>query len=348
MSPRIRKVLAIVIAASLAGGAYYFAVVKSQKGPPPVKTTGVVEGVETNIASKVPGKLVFVGFREGDRVKAGDLLAALEDADISAAFLQAEASQRTAVSSLETGKANVETSRAQHKAAEEAVNSAVANRDSADAQLKQAEKDFNRSRELLGKGIISKSDYDLAETARNTRAAELAAAKAALAQAKAQLQAAAAAVTSVKGQLATLGDKVTEAERFVDLQKANLSYTKILSPVDATVEYRSHEPGEVVAAGNTILTLIDLKSLWVRLDLQQQDVDRVKVGARAEVTLERVPGKVFEGEVFDIGREGGFAVERDVTRGRQDITSFRTRIRIKDAQGILKPGMTVLVTIPVK
>ena len=106
------------------------------------------------------------------------------------------------------------------------------------------------------------------------------------------------------------------------------------------------EEGEVVSPGTSILTIVDPSTLWVRFDLEQRFVTKVRVGTKARVWLEHHPDMVFDGEVFDIGREGEFAVERDVTRGRQDIKTFRTRIKINDPKGILKPGMTVMVEIP--
>ncbi len=146
--------------------------------------------------------------------------------------------------------------------------------------------------------------------------------------------------------LSTLKAQVGAATQNVELQKARLGYANIYSPVDGVVEYRSLEEGEVVSPGTSIMTLIDPKSIWVRFDLEQRYVDIVKVGQKALIRLEGVPGKVINGTIYDIGREGEFAVERDVTRGRQDIRTFRTRIKVDDPEGILKPGMSVLVEIP--
>ena len=77
--------------------------------------------------------------------------------------------------------------------------------------------------------------------------------------------------------------RIAEASHNVELQRAHLTDTKIYSPVDAVVEYRSLEPGEVVSPGTSILTLIDLKNLWVRIDLEQGDITRVKPGQKAEI-----------------------------------------------------------------
>jgi multidrug resistance efflux pump len=149
-----------------------------------------------------------------------------------------------------------------------------------------------------------------------------------------------------QGQVLTLEARVAEARAAVELAQARLADARILSPVDAVVEYRALEPGEVVSPGQSILTLIDPSHLWVRIDLEQSYLERVRVGEKARVALENLPGRTFSAEVMDIGREGEFAVERDVTRGRQDIKTFRTRLRLLDGDGVLKPGMTVIVTIP--
>jgi hypothetical protein len=77
-------------------------------------------------------------------------------------------------------------------------------------------------------------------------------------------------------------------------------------------------------------------------------VNIIKNGQRSYIRLEGVPDRVINGTIYDIGREGEFATERDVTRGRQDIRTFRTRIKVDDPEGILKPGMSVLVEIPPK
>jgi len=347
MQNKAKKVFTAILIAAVAGAMYYYAVIyKKEAGPAPITTTGVVEALETNISSKIAGKLDFVGFREGDRVKKGDLVASLESADLDASVRQAEAAVRSAETSLASGHDAVENARAQVWVAEAGVKNAEAAVSGSEAQLVQAEKDLRRAKDLFAKGIISASDMDNAQTARDTKLALLDSAKASLAQARSNKTASAASLKQAQGNIATLKAGVAVAGEQADFQKAVLSYSKIYSPVDSVVEYRSLEPGEVAAPGTSILTLIDLDRLWVRMDLEQRFVSRVKAGQKAEITIEGMPGKVFEGTVFDIGREGEFAVERDVTRGRQDIKSFRTRMWVKDPDGILKPGMTVVVNIP--
>lgn len=340
-----KLLLLLVLAATAAVVIYYSAYYKKENGPKPIKTTGVVESLETDISSKVPGKLTFICCREGQAVKAGELVATLQNTDFEAALAQAESSLGAEQATLSSDKDVVENARAQIKVAQSNVENMKAQLAKAEAQLAQSEKDLGREQELFKKGIVAKADLDLAETTRDSRQADVEAAKAALVLSRNQVDAALASLKKAEGDLKTQDALIAAARHNVELQRAHLTDTRIYSPVDAVVEYRSLEPGEVVAPGTSILTLIDLKHLWVRIDLEQGDITRVKEGQKAEIRLERVPDKVFEGTVFDIGREGEFAVERDVTRGRQDIKTFRTRIRVNDPQGILKPGMTALVEI---
>ncbi len=347
MSGKTKKIFIIALLIAAAGVFYYYAArYKKETGPSPIRTTGVVEALETDIASKIAGRLDYVGFREGAHVRKGDLRATIESADLEASLRAAEAAVKSADATLASGYDAVKSAAAQVVAAAAAVKSAGAGVSRAEAQLDKSGKDLRRAAELFGKGIVARADLDAAQAANDTNAADLDAAGAALSKARADRSAASALLKQAEGSAAALKARVSEAQRQADYQRAALSYASIYSPVDAVVEYRSLEPGEVVAPGTSILTLIDLSRLWVRIDLEQRYITRVRAGQKAGITLEGMPGRVFTGTVFDIGREGEFAVERDVTRGRQDIKTFRTRMWVDNPGGVLKPGMTVIVRIP--
>ena len=346
MSPRVKKAAILTAIAAAVFILYFFLYKKNNSQPVSVNTTGTVEALEFSISPKISGKLTMVRYREGERVKVGELVAELQSTDLEAAYMQAVAALSAARSEASSGTDTVENARAQVAVARANVENQKAAIDHAQAQLAQSEKDLARSKELFGKGIVAKADLDLAETTRDTRAADLESAKATLKLSQAQVNAAEAALKKAQGDVKTLNAQSSAAAQNVEFQKARLADTKMYSPVDGVVEYRSLEEGEVVAPGTSIMTLIDPKSLWVRFDLEQRYVNIVKVGQKAYIRLEGMPGKVINGTVYDIGREGEFAVERDVTRGRQDIRTFRTRIKVEDPQGILKPGMSVLVEIP--
>ncbi|HEY3347127.1 MAG TPA: efflux RND transporter periplasmic adaptor subunit [Nitrospirota bacterium] len=342
--PSSKLFLGILVAAA-AFAVYYLLYMVKPEGPEPVRTTGVVEALEYSISSKIPGKVTAVKFSEGDQVKLGELIASIQNADLEASLKQAQstlvAAEATASSSIDL----VESARAQVKVAVAQVGANRAAVRRAEAQLAQADKDLARAKELFKRGIISRADLDQAETARESRAADLESAKASLALAQSGVSAAQAALKKAQGDVKTADAQANAARDTVAFQEARLADSQIFSPADGIVEYRSVEQGEVVSPGQSILTLYDAKSLWVRIDLEQRYTARVKVGDKANITIDGMPGKVLTGSVFDVGWLGNFATERDVTRGRQDIKTFRTRIKVENPEGLLKPGMTVEVEI---
>jgi HlyD family secretion protein len=344
---RNNKILiAVIIAAIIAVAAYVFLYSERQNGPEPVRTTGVVEGIETNISSKIAGRVTFIGFREGDAVKKGQLVARIENDDLQAA-LKASQAALNAEERTETSLGQVAANAADQVRVERAdVENQVAQARRSQSQFALAELNLSREKELYKKGIVAKADLDNVQTARDSAKADVDAAVASINLAKSKRTAAQASLDKAREDVATQKARVKQAKDNVSLSEAQLSYSYILAPSDGVVEYRSVEEGEVVAPGTSILTMVDLSTLWVRFDLEQRFITRVHVGTKARVWLEHHTDMVFGGEVFDIGREGEFAVERDVTRGRQDIKTFRTRIKINNPRGILKPGMTVMVEIP--
>ncbi|HLB25509.1 MAG TPA: biotin/lipoyl-binding protein, partial [Nitrospirota bacterium] len=276
-----RMILLVAVLAAVSALVYYFIAYRKEAGPEPVQTTGVVEALETNISAKIPGKLRYVAFREGDAVKRGDLIAELESEDLDAALAQARSAVRVEEDALTASRDVQEGARAQVRVARAEVEDARAKVSRADAQLDLADKDFGRAEELFSRGVTAKADIDRAGTQRDTARAEHRSAQAGLELAKSRLSAANASLRKTGTDVKTQGSRVAQAKDAARLAQARLSDTKIHSPVDAVVEYRSLEPGEVVSPGTGILTLIDLSGLWVRIDLEQRFAQRVRPGSKA-------------------------------------------------------------------
>lgn len=345
LSKRTVLILLAIVTVLIAA---YFLLREKGKEENVFRTTGIVEALEVEVESKIAGRIVFIGFREGDTVAAGELVAVLDQAEPDAVVKEARASLETARKSLAAGFAALDNAAARYRASLSDADRAGAELGRAGAELDLAEKDLKRAEELFEKGVIPSSELDRAVTARDTAAAGVSAANAALDASRGSATAAEASVNEAERNIDTLGAKVSEAESALGLAEVRLEDTKMYSPIDGMVDYRFLEEGETVAPGTPILTLVDTNDVWVRIGVDERFVGRIKQGQAADITLDYMPGKVFRGTVYDIGREGGFATERDVTRGRQDIRTFRTRIRVDDQEGILKPGMTVIATLPVE
>jgi RND family efflux transporter MFP subunit len=125
-----------------------------------------------------------------------------------------------------------------------------------------------------------------------------------------------------------------------------LGYTKIFAPLNGIVDTRAALQGEVVNPGQAIVTLINPDDLWVRADVPETDIDRIRLGDRLPVTLPS--GAVREGTVFYRGVDADYATQRDVSRTKRDIRTFEIRLRCDNRDRRLAVGMTAYVTLPLK
>jgi len=125
-----------------------------------------------------------------------------------------------------------------------------------------------------------------------------------------------------------------------------LGYTELRAPIDGIVDVRAARVGEVVTPGQPIVTLINPDDLWVRANIEETYIDRVRVGDKLKVRLPS--GEEREGTVFYRGVEAAFATQRDVSRTKRDIKTFEIRLRVDNKDRRLAVGMTAYVELPVE
>ena len=136
---------------------------------------------------------------------------------------------------------------------------------------------------------------------------------------------------------------VAAAQASVSYYSDQLADTTIRSPISGIVVSKNLEVGEWVTPGTAILTIDDLSTIWARVDVEETDLASIKVGGPAQVAMPGSPPQFYSGRVMAIGQEGQFATQTDVRRGRQDIRTFYVKVRLLQAGGDLKPGMTAEV-----
>lgn len=322
-------ILGIIGIIALFGALGVFLYLKGNKANTPISTAGVIEATEVNIGSKVSGRIKEIRFDEGDRVEKGEILIVLESEEIEAQLHQAEA--------------NLQAAKAEQENIEAGISLAKANISNVEAEIEKtrvivddAKRTVERYRDLLEKGILSQSEYDSAKTRYDTALAQL--------KSTAALhESARAGYNSALAQLKSAEARIRQATAAVTLYESQLKDTIIRSPITGTVILRTFEPGEIVASGVIILTIDDLDNLWARIDLEETKIGRISLDARAIVKANAISERSFTGRVIEIGEEAEFATQRDVTRGRQDIKTFRVKVSVPEGKGVLKPGMTVTV-----
>ncbi|WP_316827297.1 efflux RND transporter periplasmic adaptor subunit [Pedobacter miscanthi] len=267
---------------------------------------------EVKLSSEVSGEVVELKVKEGDIVKAGQLLCKVRPDVLQSGY------ERT-VASFNAQKASVAAAQQQ----------LVQNQ----ANFVNAEATYKRNVELFNKKVISVSEFDSAKAAYLTAKANLASAK--------------ENVTGAKFTLEQTGANVKEAG-------ANLAKTTIYAPVDGVVSKLSIELGDRILgtsqmAGTEIMRISNLSSMEVNVDVNENDITRVKVGDKASIEVDAFSDKKFRGVVTEIA-SSSTAVGTAVSTSVDQVTNFSVKIRITEElagkqQSIFRPGMSATVDI---
>jgi HlyD family secretion protein len=218
----------------------------------------------------------------------------------------------------------------------------------AEADLENARLNFERIEGLFRQGVESAQTHDQARTTYDSAKAhvdslrkQVQAAQAAVGLAKAnadQVTARRASLHATEHQLAAAGAQKEKAQ-------VRLNYTEIHAPISGIVDVRAALEGEVVNPGQAIVTLIDPDNLWVRADVEESYIDRIRLGQRLQVRLPS--GAVQDGTVFYRGVDADYATQRDVSRTKRDIKTFEVRLRCDNRERRLAVGMTAYVLLPI-
>lgn len=342
---RVIATIVVFIAVFLAIGV---SLLSRNRKPPVFHVTGIIDGVEVNLSSKVAGKISRISCNEGDKVQAGQVVITLESDDIKASLEQAMAGVERAKANVKVAEASIENSRANVLAAEAEVKSAAADLEKAGAQMEESRRQADRREDLYKKNLIAKESRDQMVTEHAINVAAYDSSKEKLNAARSRKDVAASQLNAAISQWNSSKAMLKEAEANRAFFRSKRDDTSIVTPVTGTVIFKALETGEMVSPGAAVLTIVDLNSLYARVDIDETKIGRVVLNDKAFVRVEGVPGKTFEGRISEIGRYGEFATQRDVVRGREDIKTFRVKVRVDDPSGTLKPGMTVDVEMPGK
>ena len=218
-----------------------------------------------------------------------------------------DAGQVVARMDTATLEAQLRQAEAQVKQARDAKASVAALVSQRQSELAFAERDLDRSLELTTKGFISKQETDLKRTKQETASAAVVAAKAQLIEAESAIQAAIAATDGLRTEIA---DGTLKAPRL------------------GRVQYRLAEPGEVLAAGGKVLTLLDLSDVYLTLFLPETVAGRVALGAEARLVLDAVPNLVIPAQVSFVAAKSQFTPKAVETRTEREKLMFRVKVQI--------------------
>lgn len=345
----MRKRLPIVLIAALVIGVGAYYVVRARATT--LTLTGLVTTNDVIVSSQVGGQIGQLKVAEGDTVARDQLLAVIVPDELRADSAYYASAAQGATSTVRQNEAALrfeeQQTESQIHQAEASLASAEAQQASAAADLENAKLTYERAQGLLQSGVASQEQFDQARTtfeATTAKVASLAkqadAARAAVALAKSNAE----QVAMRRSQLTASQQQLAAADAQRRKADVRLGYTDVRAPRAGIVDVRAAREGEVVTAGQPIVTLIDPDDLWVRVDVEETYIDRVKIGDHLSVRLPS--GAEIDGIVFYRSVDAGYATQRDVSRIKRDIKTFEIRLRVDNKDRRLAVGMTAYVSLP--
>jgi multidrug resistance efflux pump len=342
-----RLILLLIVIAGVAG--VYYAM---HQPAGPLTLTGIVTTQDVMVAPQLGGQIGQLLVKEGDPIKKNQLVAVMTTDELQANRAYYTSQVETIQSQVGENEAAL---RYQQRQTEDQIQQARAALDTAVAQVGEARAVFEDARIVLSRteklnkeGVAPAQQLDQARTSLDGAKARLDAA-----EKQVEVQRAAVSVANANAeQVLVQQNRVRTSERQRQAATAQqkvadvrLSYSEVRSPVDGIVDVRAAREGEVINAGQPIITLINPDDLWVRADVEETYIDRIKLGDQLKVRLPS--GAEMMGTVFYRAVEEGFATQRDVSRTKRDIKTFEIRLRLDNKDRRLAVGMTTYIELPV-
>jgi len=306
-----------------------------------VTTTGNLNAVITvQVGSQVSGNIIALYADFNTKVKKGQLVAEIDPAPFAASVEQATATLNAARSAVLTGEATFARTQADLAAAQANVASQKANLVKAQSAAALARVENERKKEMVRSGIASQEEADTTQAGYEQAVASVDAAQAALHAAEASTDSAVKAIEVARNQLEQSRAVVAQDQAILAHAELNLQHTRILAPVDGTVQSRNMDVGQTVAASfqAPVIFLIaqDLTKMQVDTNVDEADVGAIRLDQQATFTVDAYPGRVFEGKVAQI---------RHAPINVQNVITYDVVIAVSNPDLKLFPGMTANATI---
>lgn len=336
---RKKLILGAILLAVLAGGGLYGAD-WWRVGRFMVATDDAYVGADTSIlAAKVAGHVVALDVETNQNVKAGDVIARIDDGDYRLALKAAE-------DKIATQQATIDRYGQQMEAARAEIDQAQAELASQQAELQRADLELTRQTQLMKDQFSSRATLETARADRD--------------KAQAAVDAAKAKVVSAQANVAVLDAQRTEALRTLDELKTardqaqrDLDFTVVKAPFDGVVGNRAVQVGQLVQAGTRIAALVPMAQVYVDANFKETQLGRLHPGQKVDVAVDAYPDETFHGRVVSVAPASGsvFSLlppENATGNFTKIVQRVPVRIELDEAardKAELRPGMSVVATV---
>jgi len=362
----------------LAGWAIYRWQIDVRGDPEHLVVSGSVEGEDASLGSKVGGRLLVVHVQEGDVVAAGQLLAEFDVPELKAqqgqlrgvlAEAQATATklangarpQEIAQAAALLAAAKAQLAELELGTRSEDIAAAEAAWRNAEVQYNLAVADLKRAQELYDAAVIPRSQLDAAQARVDSTRQQADAAKqqydkalagprpTTLDAARALVRQAQAAYDLVlagsrKEDIAAAAARISTIDAQIAALDVSLSEARVISPEAGVVLTVNHQPGDLLAAGTPVVTMLLPSSYFIQVFIPEQKLSWVQPGARAALAVDAYPGEAFSGTVTYLADTGEFTPRNLQTKEKRVEEVFRCKVKVDDTSGRLRPGMVCDVT----
>jgi len=295
-----------------------------------VESTGTIEATQVDIRSEVAGRILNLAFDEGDRVKPGDVLAAIDHEKMDLELQSAEGRLQEAqarLDQLQSGFRKEDVQKAQEALQE------------AEIFFDNAKREYERVQKLYTDKVASESTRDALETSYKSARKRYERAK----QDNQILQ------SGYRVEDIAAGQAVREsANAAVNLIKRRIKDATITSASKGIISERYVEPGELVSVGSVLFSIIDLQDMWIMAYVSEKNLGKVKIGQAAAVSVDSFPGRTFPGKVIYISPEAEFTPKNIQTKEERVKLVYGVKVQIQNDEELLKPGMPADVAIEIE
>ena len=336
MNPR-KYWLAALAALTLAIAAY---VLWQQRGsgdlgPGFVSGNGRVEATEIDVATRLGGRVRDISVRQGDNVTEGQTVAQMDTDTLQAQWREAQAQQRRAQHARITAAAIV----LQRVQARKTALAIVAQRVS---ELDYAQKQWQRSRQLVERGFIAAQKLDIDQNQKQGALSQLRAAQSQVIEAE-------AGIAAAQSQAIEAQSGIEAAGATLERLQAELDDTVLKAARSGRVQYRLVEPGEVIAPGARVATIIDLNDVTMTLFLPETVAGKVALGSEARLVLDAAPQYVIPARVVYVAADAQFTPKTVETASERQKLVFQVKLQLdqallKEHVSLVKSGLPGVAT----
>jgi len=317
-----------------------------------VNASGEIRAKEfVNIQAEVPGIIIELNVREGDRIQKGQVLLRLDPTQQRADADMASGQMMASQAESENQKIQIANSENNHERDKASLLTARADLERAKVDNIRSKGTYQRKQQLHEDNLVSREEYELAKAEYQATQSSIEAARARVSQAEIQIKTSALQIEQTKTMHQASLSRFTAARATRERAQDLFRKTTLASPLTGIVTKLNMEKGERAIPGiqsdprATIMTIADMSVVQVELKVDETDVVGISLRDKAKVKVDALPERVIDGEVIEIGNSPITRATSGLGGSSQEAKDFKVLIQLIDPLKELRPGLSATTDI---